>query len=257
MEGEAVETQEPQPVKEVGRRSPKRRLTLVCVGAVVLGTLTCGVYELITWPDVGRLRGHNPETTAFIARYREREARHGQPVHLQWRSVPYDSISPHLKRAVIAAEDLEFFSHRGFSFAEIRETLRDAISGERELRGASTITQQLAKNLWLSPSRNPLRKVKEAILTYQLERRLPKRRILELYLNVVEFGPGIYGAEAAAQHYFAKPAAALGEEEAARLAAALPRPSRWHPGSESPSYLRYVDEIRQRMERAAFLWRRI
>lgn len=229
----------------------------MCVVAVALAMLTCGTYEFITWPDVGELRDHNPETTAFIAGYRERQARLGRPVYLEWYWVPYDSISPHLKRAVVAAEDLEFFSHHGFSYTEIKEAVRDAIARERELRGASTITQQLAKNLWLSRSRNPLRKVKEAILTYQLERQLTKKRILGLYLNVVEFGPGIYGAEAAARNYFAKCAAELSEDEAAQLAAALPRPSRWHPGSESDSYWDYVAEIRQRMDRAAFLWRRI
>ena len=257
MEGDALETQEQQAAKESGGRSAMRRWALMCVGAVALTMLTCGTYEFITWPDVGELKGHNPESTAFVAGYRDREARKGQPLHLEWRWVPYDSISPHLKRAVVAAEDLEFFSHHGFSYTEIREAVRDAIIGERELRGASTITQQLAKNLWLSPSRNPLRKVKEAILTYQLESELSKKRILELYLNVVEFGPGIFGAEAAARHYFAKPAAELSEDEAAQLGAALPRPSRWHPGSESDSYWDYVAEIRQRMDRATFLWRRI
>jgi len=257
MEGEAVETQERQPAEEVGRHLPTRRTALVCLGAAALGMLAFGVYELITWPDVGRLRGHNPETTAFIAGYREREARLRRPLHLEWHWVPYDSISPHLKRAVVAAEDLEFYAHHGFSYTEIQRSVRDAIAGERELRGASTITQQLAKNLWLSPSRNPLRKIKEAILTHQLERQLTKKRILELYLNVVEFGPGIYGAEAAARHYFAKSAAELTEDEAAQLAAALPRPARWHPRSESDSYWDYVAEIRQRMDRAAFLWRRI
>jgi monofunctional biosynthetic peptidoglycan transglycosylase len=169
--------------------------------------------------------------------------------------VPYDAISPQLKRAVLVAEDIEFFSHGGFSFAELRQAVRDALSGRRELRGASTITQQLAKNLWLSPSRNPLRKIKEALLTWQLERELSKKRILELYLNVAEFGPGIYGVEAAARHYFGAAAAEVGERQAAELAAALPRPSRWHPGSQSQSYERYILEIQRRMEMATFLRR--
>jgi len=124
-------------------------------------------------------------------------------------------------------------------------------------RGASTITQQLAKNLWLSPSRSPVRKVKEAILTWQLERRLAKTRILELYLNVVEFGPGVWGAEAAARHYFARPAAELDEDQAARLAAALPSPTKWYPGSSSAAYRRHVDSVRRRMDKADFLRRQI
>ena len=120
-------------------------------------------------------------------------------------------------------------------------------------RGASTITQQLAKNLWLSPSRNPLRKVEEAILTWQLERTLPKRRILELYLNVVEFGPGVYGVGAASRRYFGKPASEVTDAEAAELAASLPSPTSWHPGSARPGYRRHVDSIKRRMAKATFL----
>ena len=134
------------------------------------------------------------------------------------------------------AEDIGFFDHRGFAVEEIKEAVRGAVEEGKALRGASTITQQLAKNLWLSPSRNPWRKVEEAILTWQLERHLEKRRIFELYLNVVELGPGVYGAEAAARRYFEKPAGALREAEAAELAASLPNPSAWHPGSESRAY---------------------
>jgi monofunctional biosynthetic peptidoglycan transglycosylase len=124
-------------------------------------------------------------------------------------------------------------------------------------RGASTITQQLAKNLWLSSSRSPLRKIREAVLTRQLERALPKRRILELYLNVAEFGPGIYGAGAASQRYFGKAAADLEPREAAALAAGLPKPRSWHPGATSPAYQRRVVSILNRMDKAAFLARQI
>jgi monofunctional biosynthetic peptidoglycan transglycosylase len=120
-------------------------------------------------------------------------------------------------------------------------------------RGASTITQQLAKNLWLSPARNPVRKLKEGILTRQLEARLGKRRILELYLNVAEFGPGVYGAEAASRRYFGKAASELSEDEAAQLAAALPNPRMWHPGASGPAYRRYVDTLKRRMVKAQFL----
>lgn len=246
-----------QTAPETAIRFSRRRIALTLVAVLTLACLTCTAHQVITWPDVDSLRDHRPKTTAFIERYRERQLAAGRAPDLSWRWVPYDSIAPDLKRAVVAAEDLEFFSHKGFSYAEMKDAIADALSGERGLRGASTITQQLAKNLWLSPSRNPLRKVKEAILTRQLEKHLSKRRILELYLNVVEFGPGIYGAEAAARRYFGISAAQLGEEQAAQLAAALPRPSRWHPGSDSSSYQRYVAEIRRRMEVAEFLWRRI
>jgi monofunctional biosynthetic peptidoglycan transglycosylase len=114
-----------------------------------------------------------------------------------------------------------------------------------------------AKNLWLSPTRNPLRKFKEVILTRRLERALSKSRILEIYLNVAEFGAGIYGVGAAAEHYFYKPASDLTEHESAMLAASLPRPSRWNPSSHSAYYLRYVEDIEGRLERAEFLWRHV
>ncbi len=158
---------------------------------------------------------------------------------------------------MLVSEDVNFFSHHGFALDEMQSALEDALRDRELPRGASTITQQLAKNLWLSRSRNPLRKAKEAVLTWQLERRLSKRRILELYLNVVEFGPGVYGVGAASQRYFAKPPADLDEREAAQLAAVLPSPSTWRPGSASPGYRRRVAAIERRMERAAFLWKQI
>jgi monofunctional biosynthetic peptidoglycan transglycosylase len=164
--------------------------------------------------------------------------------------VPSGAISVHLKRAVLVAEDIGFFRHHGFAPQNMREAMTEALEERKLPRGASTITQQLAKNLWLSPSRSPLRKAREAVLTWQLERTLSKRRILECYLNVVEFGPGVYGAEAASRRYFGKPAAELNEDEAARLAAGLPRPRAWHPGVSSPAYRRYAESIRHRTDRA-------
>jgi monofunctional biosynthetic peptidoglycan transglycosylase len=174
-----------------------------------------------------------------------------------WTWTPYSAISPALKRAVLVAEDIGFFSHRGFALDEIHSALEDALRDRELPRGASTLTQQLAKNLWLSPSRNPLRKAREAVLTWQLERALSKRRILELYLNVAELGPGVYGVGAASQRYFGKAAADLDEHEAAQLAAALPNPAAWHPGVGSAAYLRHVAAIERRMARAAFLWKQI
>jgi monofunctional biosynthetic peptidoglycan transglycosylase len=130
--------------------------------------------------------------------------------------------------------------------------------GERKAPGgASTLTQQLAKNLFLSPARNPWRKAKEALLTRQLERRLSKRRILELYLNVVELGPGVWGVEPAARRYFGKSAAAVSGHQAAQLAAALPRPSQWHPGVASRGYLRAVARVEARMAQAGWVLREI
>jgi monofunctional biosynthetic peptidoglycan transglycosylase len=233
------------------KSSSRSRLWPRLLGLSVLAALAFVVYEAVRWPDVRALATRPPATTAFIDRYRALERLAGRPARVQWAWVPSSRIAPALKRAVVLGEDTSFFSHNGFETREIREAIDQAVKELDLPRGASTITQQLAKNLWLSPSRNPLRKVKEAVLTWQLERALTKRRILELYVNVVEFGPGIYGAEAASRHYFGKTAADLTDEEAAQLAAGLPRPRLWHPGVGSPGYRRYVEIIRRRMERTA------
>ena len=230
----------------------RRIVVFIAIVTALLG-VSFGAWLLYTWPDIDRLRDTNPPTTAFIQRYLERQRGLGQAGVVQWQWVPLESISPHLPRAVVAAEDMEFFSHEGFSRSEVRAAVAEALRERSAPRGASTITQQLAKNLWLSPSRNPLRKLKEMILTRQLERALEKYRILEIYLNVVELGPGIYGAEAAARHYFAKAASELNAYESAMLAASLPRPSSWHPGVDSPYYLRYVEDVEARVIRAEFL----
>lgn len=238
---------EPTYVAPPPRRGRKKLLL------AVLGLL--GIYllwEVVTWPDVAGLAHAHPKTTAFIAAY-QGWGLFGPKKPVQWTWVPYSRISSNLKRAVIVAEDIRFYSHHGFDDAEIRAALQDAWEEKELPRGASTITQQVAKNLWLSGSYNPLRKVKEAILTHQLERTLPKRRILEVYLNVAEFGRGIYGAEAAARHYYGRSAAALSTRQAAELAASLPRPKSWHPGVKGRGYQRKVRVILRRMAVARWL----
>lgn len=230
---------------------------LLLVAALPVLLAGWAAWEAITWPDVAALVHRRPTTTAFIERYRRggwfHWLRSEPPRPLEWRWVPYSQISPNLKRAVLCAEDMGFFSHHGFERGEMKAAIEDAWEEKRLPRGASTITQQLAKNLWLSPSRNPLRKLEEAALTRQLEAHLGKRRILELYLNVVELGPGIYGAEAAARHYFGKPARSLSDREAAQLAASLPLPVEWHPGSDSRAYHRHVQTVLRRMAKAGWL----
>jgi monofunctional biosynthetic peptidoglycan transglycosylase len=236
-----------------GGRRLGRRLATLGVLLIAAG----GAWEAWSWPDVGALASRPPATTAFIEAYRGRQRAAGKSDRVERAWTPYAAISPHVKRAVLVAEDVNFFSHRGFDLGEVRKAIGEAVEEGELPRGASTITQQLAKNLWLSPSRNPVRKVKEAILTWQLERTLGKRRILELYLNVVELGTGVYGVGAASRRYFGKAPAELGEAEAARLAASLPRPATWHPGVAHPSYQRYVASIQRRMARAEFLWKQI
>ncbi len=217
------------------------------LAAVVL-TPVAGIaaWVFLTGLDVSALSVKNPKTTAFISAAKAR----GDDVEWSW--VPYDRISIEVKKAVVAAEDMSFFSHNGFDTHELKIAARDAVQGKR-VRGASTLTQQLAKNLWLSPSRSPFRKVREAVLTWQLERKLSKTRILELYLNVAEFGPETYGVGAAAGRYFGIPAGVLNADQAAQLAAGLTRPSTWHPGVSSRGYSAAVARIQDRVSRCDWL----
>ncbi|MGC2237801.1 MAG: biosynthetic peptidoglycan transglycosylase [Pyrinomonadaceae bacterium] len=215
-------------------------LFLVLIGAVVvwLG------YEFITFPNTAKLRNENPTTTSMIE-YRISEAKqeNREPRKYQvW--MPIEQISPHLQRAVLAGEDTHFFEHHGFDWDAIQSAWDEAQKeAEKEAkeegdydpdawippmpsfkRGASTITQQLSKNLYLSEERSFMRKGREAAITYFLERNLSKKRILEIYLNVIEWGDGIYGAEAASRTYFKKSASALTQQEAAYLSAMIPSP---------------------------------
>ena len=215
-------------------------LFLVFLGAIVVWL----AYEFLTFPSISKLRAENPATTSMIEfRLSEAVSEGKEPKKFQiW--MPIEQISPNLQRAVLAGEDARFFTHHGFDWEAIQSAWDEAVKeGEKEAkeegdydpndwippmpsfkRGASTVTQQLAKNLYLSEDRNFLRKGREAIITYFLERELSKKRILEIYLNVIEWGDGIYGAEAASRYYFKKSASALSANEAAYLAAMIPSP---------------------------------
>jgi monofunctional biosynthetic peptidoglycan transglycosylase len=226
-----------------------RRFLLVAAAAVM-----CVVaWLLAVWPPPSWWRAHWPARTAFQAmRAREYRSAGGAPP-FRYRPVPLDSISEWLGKAAVVGEDDAFYLHHGIDWRSLREALgyrrstfswgnpRDRAEMQRalgrasdrpgRLRGASTITQQLAKNLYLSPSRNPLRKLKEAVTAYRLEWALSKSRILELYLNVVELGPNLWGVEAASERYFGRPAARLSMDQAALLVATLP-----HPLTSNPAF---------------------
>jgi monofunctional biosynthetic peptidoglycan transglycosylase len=193
------------------------------------------------------LRTGNPGDTAFM-RLRARDAHdEGRAVTKDQRWVPYARLSPHLTRAVIVTEDSAYWQHDGIDY----EQLRDAVETDWERgefkRGASTITQQLAKNLYLAPDKNPLRKLKELLITRRLEAELPKTRILEIYLNVIEWGDGIWGAEAAARRYFHKSSADLTPSEAALMAGAIANPHLMDPGHPSARLRRRQQMIMRRM----------
>ncbi len=180
-------------------------------------------------PNVSRLKQERPTKTAFME-YRERQwQREGIRKRILQEWVPLARISPYVLKAVIIAEDDKFWVHEGFDFEAIQKALEKDLKKRKFQAGGSTISQQLVKNLYLTPSRSPVRKLKEAILTWRLERNLSKRRIIEIYLNVAEWGDGIFGIAAAARHYFGKSAADLTAREAALLAVVLPSPLRYRP----------------------------
>ncbi len=190
-----------------------------------------------------------PAETSFM-RLRLDEMRSEHPsARLDYRWVPYERISVHLKRAVVAAEDDKFVDHEGFDWDGIQRAIERNQKRGRRAAGGSTISQQLAKNLFLWPGKSYLRKAEEALITLMIEGVWSKRRILEVYLNVVEWGDGIFGAEAAARHYFHVPAASLGPAQAAHLAVMLPNPRRYqrHYG---PRLAAHAERVRERMHRS-------
>jgi monofunctional biosynthetic peptidoglycan transglycosylase len=201
---------------------------IAIAGAVVFATVA---YVYLSTPDVRPLRTANPQTTAFMELRARQAADRGDPVKRDQRWVPYSRISANVKRAVIVTEDGAFWTHGGIDYDQLRDAMETDWERGEFARGASTITQQLAKNLYLSPSKNPMRKLRELLIARRLEAELSKQRILELYLNVIEWGDGIWGIEAAARRYFRKSASELGAPEAALLAAAIANPRLMHPSA--------------------------
>ena len=181
-------------------------------------------YFYFSLPDVSLLKQKNPATTALMElRDREYQQQNSRARRQQiW--VSYGAVSEHVKKAILVSEDAAFFSHKGVDVTELKAALKKDLETLSFSRGGSTLTMQLAKNLYLNPSKNPLRKLKEIIIAHQLENALSKRRIFEIYLNIVEMGRNVYGVEAAAQHYFGKSVGAVDLVEAATLAALLPSP---------------------------------
>ena len=186
------------------------------------------LYSLLM-PNISKWKKENPKKTAFME-YREKqwkEKGRGINIHQIW--VPLSNISPYLIKAVLIAEDDKFWRHEGFDYEAIRKAIERDLKAKRLKFGGSTLSQQLARNLYLSPEKSLLRKMSEALITWRMEKVLSKRRILELYLNVVEWGEGIFGIEAASRHYYGKPSSELTAFEATRLAAILPSPKRYNP----------------------------
>ena len=227
-----------------------RRIFLIVIVAIVL---LVG-YEWITFPDVAALATNPPATTAFMEQRKAELRAAGKSDAIDYRWVPYARISPYLRRAVLVAEDDTFFEHGGVDVNALQEAIRKDWAHKKMTHGGSTITKQLAKNLYLSPSRNPLRKVKEYFIARSLESHLSKKRILELYLNVVEMGERVYGAEAASQAYFHTSASALSPSQAALLAGCLPNPRVMSPASPNKRLRFRQRMVLSRMKRWGYLF---
>jgi len=195
-------------------------------------------------------RDHNPQTTAFMEASLERMRAKKPGAELRRTWVPYERISAHLKRAIVAAEDAKFTDHEGFDWGAIEKAVEKNRRKGKVVAGASTISQQLAKNLFLSADRTPWRKGQEALITVMIEHVIDKRRILEIYLNVIEWGEGVFGAEAAARHYFGTSAATLGPEASARLAAMVPNPRFYDRNRNTAWLMRKTQMILARMPAA-------
>jgi monofunctional biosynthetic peptidoglycan transglycosylase len=216
-----------------------------------LGAVTIGfgylAYVYLTLPDVRSLARANPETTAFMQLRIDEAGREGRKFAIRQTWIPYGQVSPNLKRAVIVTEDSAFFDHDGIDLEQIKASLEKNWEEGALLRGGSTITQQLAKNLYLSPSRNPVRKLRELLIARRLEAALSKRRIFEIYLNVIEWGDGIFGCDAAARAYFGKPASNLSPQESALMAGAIINPREHNPSKPTRRLLRRQQIILRRM----------
>ncbi len=226
---------------QIGRRLGRAVLAAGAIGFAVLA------YVYLTLPDVRPLASADPSSTAFMERRALEAARDGRTIRRAQEWVPYSRISENLTRAVLIAEDAAFWDHDGVDIAQIRESIQASWTEGVPMRGASTITQQLAKNLYLSSSRDPFRKLRELIIARRLEAALSKVRIFEIYLNVIEWGDGIWGVEAAARAYFGIPASSLNAEQSALLAGAIINPRVHSPARPTARLLRRQQIILGRM----------
>ena len=214
----------------------KRRLRwfLIVLFSIFLFIILFPLLHLLLLPDVSKLKKVNPPKTAFME-HREKEAK-GKKYRVNQIWVPLPRISPYLIKAVLIAEDDKFWKHEGFDYEAIQKAYEKDLKLGKFKFGGSTVSQQLARNLYLSPEKTLLRKFREAIITWKMENELSKKRILELYLNVVEWGEGIFGVEMASRHYYGKTSFELTPLEAARLATVLPNPRKYNPTGDQ----RYV-----------------
>lgn len=214
---------------------------------ILFGVAAFVAYAATGLPEVSHLARKNPKTTAFAENWKKSQKGKTDSIRIYQEWVDFKDISPYLVGAVLVSEDINFWSHSGYDWREIKRAVQTDIKKGRFSRGASTITQQLARNLFLSAAKTPTRKLREFFIAHKLEKELSKIRIMELYLNWVEWGEGIFGIQAASWTYFQKPAWELWPEEAARLVTALPNPKKYDPFSETSHLQRKRKLVLERM----------
>ena len=219
------------------------------LNAVIVGMLSLFFLQYLILPNnsLQSLRKNNPKKTAMMVQREDEASSSDKNFNIQQQWVPISRISKNLINAVIVSEDGMFYEHEGVDWYEVEESIIKNLEKGKAARGGSTISQQLSKNLYLSTSKDPVRKLKELIITLRMERTLSKRRILEIYLNVIEWGNGVFGAEAAAKKYFGKSASQLSREEAAQMASVIPSPRKYQPNIMSRYVARRSSIILNRM----------
>lgn len=224
------------------QKKPKRKKLRIFLLTLLLGVVVFSLYAgylLLTLPDVDYLKTKNPKTTAIIEQRKKEAKLEGKNLVIHQKWIPFDDIPELLKHTVRISEDAAFYQHNGIDYFELKEAIKRNIKEGKKARGGSTITQQLAKNLFLSTEKSYSRKAKEFILAQRLEKHLSKNRIFSLYLNIIELGKGIFGVEAASEYYFNKPVTQLNLVEIVRLAAVIPKPLKVTPVSDSSRYLKW------------------
>lgn len=225
------------------RAIPAVSRTLIWLPRLLLLLLLVDLFYVATiWPDWSRYKHGAIPKSRFMQQYLKTRHQLGAPP-LRWSPVPLEEIPQHLQRAVVVAEDSRFYQHDGFDLIAFREAMDYNLSSGRPALGASTISQQTVKNLFLSSRRDPLRKWHELLLTWGMEHNLSKNRILELYLNIAELGPGVYGVQAASEYYWSKPVSELNLQQAIELAATLPAPKKQNPLTRSKGFERRLEKI--------------
>jgi monofunctional biosynthetic peptidoglycan transglycosylase len=233
----------------LARRTRAQRVLLVVAALTLLGAVALW----LSLPDVRPLATANPTTTRMIDLRRQQAAEKKRPFRLRWEWRPLSRISPYLQRAAVLSEDAQFWTHDGVDWDAMKKAAEHDWHERAMERGASTITQQVAKNLYLSPSRNPVRKLRELLIARRLDGTLGKSRVLEIYLNIAEWGDGVFGAEAAARRWFGCSAEALTPAQAARLVTALPNPFKRSPAAGSRALARKAARLVRGLRRAGVI----